>query len=98
MLTLDHIAVSAETLEQGVDFIETALEVPMAGGGRHEILVPTTSYCAWVIHILRLSQLIPWLVICLIPDGSILIDLMGRRGSVIGFAELETLKQPYGLR
>ena len=37
MLTLDHIAVSAETLEQGVDFIETALEVPMAGGGRHEI-------------------------------------------------------------
>ena len=37
MLTLDHIAVSAETLEQGVDFIEAALGVPMAGGGRHEI-------------------------------------------------------------
>ena len=37
MLTLDHIAIAAETLEQGVDYVETALSVPMAGGGKHRL-------------------------------------------------------------
>lgn len=35
MLTLDHLAVSAETLEAGVAWVEMALGVPLAGGGKH---------------------------------------------------------------
>lgn len=35
MLALDHIAVSAETLEAGADWVEMALGVPLAGGGKH---------------------------------------------------------------
>lgn len=35
MLALDHLAVSAETLEAGADWLEMALGVPMAGGGVH---------------------------------------------------------------
>ena len=35
MLRLDHLAVSAMFLEAGVDRVEAALGVPMAGGGVH---------------------------------------------------------------
>lgn len=35
MLALDHIAVSAETLEEGAAWVEMALGVPLAGGGKH---------------------------------------------------------------
>ena len=35
MLTLDHLAVSAETLAEGVAAVETALGVTLAGGGQH---------------------------------------------------------------
>lgn len=34
-LSLDHIAVSAETLEEGIAWVEMALGVPLAGGGKH---------------------------------------------------------------
>ena len=36
MLTLDHIAVAAETLEAGVAHVEAVLEVTMAPGGEHD--------------------------------------------------------------
>ncbi len=36
MAELDHFAVSATTLEEGVDAVESALGVTLAGGGRHE--------------------------------------------------------------
>jgi hypothetical protein len=35
MLALDHIAISAETLEAGAEWVEMALGVPLAGGGKH---------------------------------------------------------------
>lgn len=35
MLTLDHLAVSAETLDEGVAMVESALGVTLAPGGRH---------------------------------------------------------------
>lgn len=35
MLTLDHLAISAVTLEDGVEAVEAALGVPLAGGGQH---------------------------------------------------------------
>ena len=35
MLALDHIAVSADTLQAGADWVERALGVPLAGGGKH---------------------------------------------------------------
>ena len=35
MLRLDHLAISAERLEDGVAAIEALLGVPMAGGGQH---------------------------------------------------------------
>ncbi|MGV8984887.1 MAG: VOC family protein [Cypionkella sp.] len=38
MLTLDHIAVSAATLEEGVAWVESALGVKMAGGGEHPLM------------------------------------------------------------
>lgn len=38
MLTFDHIAVSAATLDEGVAWVETALGVTMAGGGKHPLL------------------------------------------------------------
>lgn len=34
-LLLDHIAISAETLDAGADWVEMALGVPLAGGGQH---------------------------------------------------------------
>lgn len=34
-LVLDHLAVSAETLEAGVEWVEMALGLPLAGGGKH---------------------------------------------------------------
>lgn len=34
-LRLDHLAVSARTLEEGVAWVESALGLPMAGGGKH---------------------------------------------------------------
>ena len=34
-LALDHIAISAKTLEAGADWVEMALGVPLAGGGKH---------------------------------------------------------------
>jgi hypothetical protein len=34
-LTFDHLAVSAETLEDGVEAVEAALGVALAGGGKH---------------------------------------------------------------
>lgn len=38
MLTFDHIAVAAATLEEGVDWVESALGVKMAGGGKHALM------------------------------------------------------------
>ena len=35
MLRLDHLAIAAERLEDGVAVVEKALGVPMAGGGQH---------------------------------------------------------------
>lgn len=35
MLTFDHIAISAETLGEGVEMVEAALGVALAGGGEH---------------------------------------------------------------
>lgn len=35
MLALDHLAVSARTLAEGVDWVEAALGVPLSGGGQH---------------------------------------------------------------
>jgi hypothetical protein len=35
MVTLDHIAISAETLAEGVAHVEAALGVTLAGGGQH---------------------------------------------------------------
>lgn len=35
MLALDHLAVSAATLEEGAAWVEMALGVPLAGGGTH---------------------------------------------------------------
>ena len=35
MLTFDHIAISAATLDQGVAAVESALGVSLAGGGQH---------------------------------------------------------------
>jgi hypothetical protein len=34
-LVLDHLAVSAATLDEGVAWVEAALGVPLAGGGKH---------------------------------------------------------------
>ena len=38
MLALDHIALSAETLEAGVAHAEAALGLPLAGGGAHALM------------------------------------------------------------
>lgn len=38
MLTLDHIAISAETLTYGVPDVEEALGVELAAGGQHEAM------------------------------------------------------------
>lgn len=38
MLTFDHIAIAAETLEAGVEWVESALGVKLAGGGRHDVM------------------------------------------------------------
>ena len=38
MLTFDHIAISAGTLQEGVDWVEAALGVTMAGGGKHPLM------------------------------------------------------------
>lgn len=35
MLSLDHIAISATTLQDGADWVESVLGVPLAGGGVH---------------------------------------------------------------
>ena len=35
MLAIDHIAVSAATLEDGSEWVEMALGVPLTGGGKH---------------------------------------------------------------
>lgn len=34
-LALDHIAISARTLDEGLAFVEAALGVPLTGGGQH---------------------------------------------------------------
>jgi len=36
MTRIDHLVVRAETLAEGVDFVEAALGVKMAGGGEHK--------------------------------------------------------------
>ena len=38
MLELDHLAVSARTLEEGTDYVEEALGVTLAPGGRHDLM------------------------------------------------------------
>lgn len=38
MLTFDHIAISASALQDGVDWVESGLGVPMAGGGKHPLM------------------------------------------------------------
>jgi hypothetical protein len=35
MLILDHLAVSASTLAEGVDHVSSVLGIPLAGGGQH---------------------------------------------------------------
>jgi hypothetical protein len=35
MLRFDHVAVSAKTLAEGVEMVEAALGMPLAGGGKH---------------------------------------------------------------
>jgi hypothetical protein len=37
-LILDHLAVAAETLDEGVAAVEAALGVPLAGGGQHPLM------------------------------------------------------------
>lgn len=37
-LTLDHFVVAAETLAEGVAMVEERLKVPMAPGGRHDVM------------------------------------------------------------
>ena len=37
-LAFDHIAVSARTLEEGVEWVEQSLGVQMAGGGQHPLM------------------------------------------------------------
>ncbi|MFZ1661557.1 MAG: VOC family protein, partial [Paracoccaceae bacterium] len=34
-MELDHIAVSAATLDEGIAHVEATLGVPLAGGGQH---------------------------------------------------------------
>ena len=38
MLTFDHIAISSNSLEEGVDVVEAALGVKLAGGGEHALM------------------------------------------------------------
>lgn len=38
MLTFDHIAITAETLAEGVERVESALGLSLAGGGRHDVM------------------------------------------------------------
>ena len=38
MLALDHIAISAETLDAGAAWVQMALGVPLAGGGKHPLM------------------------------------------------------------
>ena len=38
MLTFDHIAITATTLQEGVDWVEAALGVTLAGGGKHNLM------------------------------------------------------------
>ena len=38
MLTLDHIALTSATLQEGVDLVETALGVKLAVGGKHPLM------------------------------------------------------------
>jgi hypothetical protein len=38
MLTFDHFAITAATLQDGVDWVETALGVKLAGGGKHDLM------------------------------------------------------------
>jgi len=38
MLAFDHLAISAKTLEAGVDWLEACLGVRMAGGGQHPLM------------------------------------------------------------
>jgi Glyoxalase-like domain len=37
-LALDHLAVSAETLDAGVAWVEAALRTDLTGGGRHDLM------------------------------------------------------------
>ena len=39
MLTLEHIAITSENLEAVVEYVATALGVPMAVGGKHLLFV-----------------------------------------------------------
>ena len=38
MLSFDHIAISAKTLDEGVAWVESALGVKLAGGGKHPLM------------------------------------------------------------
>ncbi|SEO13232.1 Glyoxalase-like domain-containing protein [Gemmobacter aquatilis] len=38
MLTLDHLALSAQTLEEGVAHVEAVLGVPLVAGGQHALM------------------------------------------------------------
>lgn len=37
-LELDHIVIAAETLDEGVEFVESSLGVRMANGGKHKVM------------------------------------------------------------
>ncbi|WP_259772791.1 VOC family protein [Aliiroseovarius crassostreae] len=38
MGTIDHLVIASATLAEGVEFIQTTLGVPMAGGGQHPLM------------------------------------------------------------
>ena len=38
MRELDHLVVAARTLEEGAAWVEAKLGVPMAGGGKHDLM------------------------------------------------------------
>ncbi len=38
MLVLDHLAIAAETLDEGVEAVQSALGVALAGGGEHPLM------------------------------------------------------------
>ena len=53
MLKLDHIVLAAETLEEGVDYVQDRLGVSLDAGGNMICLGRIIGYLDWVIVTLR---------------------------------------------